>query len=545
MDNYGQNQFGIGQQPQFAQPGAGVQYNPMFNNMGVPEMPAAQPDQVNPNEWQLLCDKDHPEVEAEIRILPRGLEGVQGSMWPHVNSRVHYLKTRDGKRWGDAVVCRENLPDPTRKRGKAYCPLCDKVWNRYYDYKNKYGEKAVKELQISGNLATDDIYVNVLVIKDYVNPANNGQIKIWHAKSKQWDKVMSALPANNTDKNGNVRQQYTGTPKYIGIPWHVLQGSTFHLKGVWDTTKSFTSGGVVHTGVAVWEGSYFDPNPTPIATSNETIMSILGQCFNLSEYEKPVKSVEEVEKIALDFFAAYDGPIAAMPDTNNNFGANGYPAYAQQPMYGQQPGMQPGMQPASPSPYMPPQRKTTIGNAGALFNTASAPNYGVPPQQMNPRQNMFGQGQPNFGAPNAMPNAAAPASAPFGQFGAPAQGQMPGAAPAPNAVPGPAAVTPQFGAPAPAGAPGATPSFGQFGAPAAPMGAPAGNAFNASPAAPAPTQVATPTPYTPPAAPEPQAMPNFAAPAAPQPSTNVGVPMAQPAGNAPVFQAEDGTDLPF
>ena len=515
-----QNQFGIGgqqqfAQPQFTQPGAAPQFNSMFAGMGgVPETPAGQGAPADPNEWQLQCDAQHESVEAIIRILPRGLAGVQNNLWPHVNCKKHYLKKRDGQRWGEGpIICRGNIPDPNAKYGKAYCPLCKETWDRYYKIKNTYGEQAAKDSGISGNLSVDDIYVNVLVINDFVHPENNGQIKIWHAKTKQWDKVMAALPERNVNKNGQAKQQYTSTAKYVGVPWNVLTGAVFHLKGTWDTTKAWGT----HKGAAVWDASEFDPMPTPLASNDEGIMQYLNQCHDLSKYELQPKSTEELEGVTRSFYAAYDGAPAQAVDNNNNIAANGYPAYQQPAPFGQQfaqPGQGGTMPAATPSAYVPPQPKTTVGNAGAFFNNPAAPNYAQPQQSayVNPAA---APAQPSaFAAPGvapvqqsafAAPQAAPQFAAPTPQFVAPAA--APAAAPVQQSAFATPAAAPQanFGAPTPQAAP-------QFGVPGA-----------------APAQ---PAAYTPPAAPAPQ----------PTPFGNA------PVGGAPAattIQVDDDADLPF
>jgi hypothetical protein len=370
---------------------------------------------------------------------------VQGNLWPHVNCRKHYLKKRDNQRWGEGpIICRGNIPDPNAKYGKSYCPLCKETWDRYYKIKNTYGEQAAKDSGISGNLSVDDIFVNVLIINDFVHPENNGQIKIWHAKTKQWDKVMAALPERNVNKNGQAKQQYTSTAKYVGIPWHVLSGAIFHLKGTWDTTKAWGT----HKGAAVWDASEFEPMATPLAQSDEGIMQILNQCHDLSKYELQPKSVEELEGVTRSFYAAYDGAPAMAADNNNNIAANGYPSYQQPAPYGQpqyaQPG-QGGVMPAStPSAYVPPQPKTTVGNAGAFFNNPAAPNYGQP----QPQQSAYVA--PNAGAPAPQSAFATPGAAPVQQSAFVTSGAVPGAAPVQqSAFATPAAPQPNFGTPAP------------------------------------------------------------------------------------------------
>ena len=484
-----QNQFGIGGQPQFAQPGAATQFNSMFANMGVPETPAGgQAAPADPNEWQLQCDAQHENVEAIIRILPRGLAGVQGNLWPHVNCRKHYLKKRDGQRWGEGpVICRGNIPDPNAKYGKSYCPLCKETWDRYYKIKNTYGDQQAKDSGISGNLSVDDIFVNVLILNDFVHPENNGQIKIWHAKTKQWDKVMAALPERNVNKNGQAKQQYTSTAKYVGIPWHVLSGAIFHLKGTWDTTKAWGT----HKGAAVWDASEFEPMATPLAQNDEGIMQILNQCHDLSKYELQPKSVEELEGVTRSFYAAYDGAPAMAADNNNNIAANGYPSYQQPVQYGQQQYAQPGqggaMPASTPSAYVPPQPKTTVGNAGAFFNNPAAPNYAQP----QPQQSAYVD--PNVGAP-----------APQSAFATP--GAVPGAAPVQqSAFATPAAPQANFGTPSPQQA------APQFAAPAA-----------------QPAQQ-----YVPPAAPT------------PQPNQFAGAPAVGGTPAGVTVQVDDDSDLPF
>jgi hypothetical protein len=468
-----QNHFGIGGQPQFVQLGVASQFNSMFTNMGVPETPVGgQAVPTDPNEWQLQCDAQHESVEAIIRILPRGLAGVQGNLWPHVNCRKHYLKKRDGQRWGEGpVICRGNIPDPNAKYGKSYCPLCKETWDRYYKIKNTYGEQQAKDSGITGNLSVDDVYVNVLILNDFVHPENNGQIKIWHAKTKQWDKVMAALPERNVNKNGQAKQQYTSTAKYVGIPWHVLSGAVFHLKGTWDTTKAWGT----HKGAAVWDASEFDPTATPLAQNDEGIMQILNQCHDLSKYEIQPKTVEELEGVTRSFYSAYDGAPAMAADNNNNIAANGYPSYQQPVQYGQQQYAQSGqggaMPASTPSAYVPPQPKTTVGNAGAFFNNPAAPNYGQSQQStyVDPNAGVPVQQNPGvapvqqsvFATPVAVPGAApvqqsaiATPVAPQANFGTPAPQQA-----APQYVP-PAAPIPQpnqfAGAPAVGGTPAGT-----------------------------------------------------------------------------------------
>ena len=445
-------QFGVGQQ--FAAPATGTQFNSMFNNMGMPETPAtgvAQAEPQDPNEWQLQCDAQHTDVEAIIRVLPRGLEGVKANMWPQVNCRKHYLKTRDGKRWGERyTVCRGNIPDPSSKYGRAYCPLCSNIWDRYYKLKNQFGDKVAKDSGITGNLPNDDIKVNALVIQDFVNPENNGQIKVWTAKKKQWEIVMAALPEKNVGKEGAVKQTYTSTPKYVGIPWHPIQGANLVLHGTWDSTKEFNG----RHGCAVWEASKFEAMPTPLGPNDDAIIGILNQCHDLSKYDIQPPSVEELDKIQAAFFAAYDGAAAAAPDNNNNIAPNGFQSYQQPPQYGA-PAAQGNtpqyMAASAPSAYVPPQPKTTVANAGTFFNNPQAPNYAAPaapaPQPAAPaapaQQSMFASapmGMPNAGAPAPMSAPAAPAQpAPYTPPAAPAPAPAPtfAAAPQPAAPGGP------------------------------------------------------------------------------------------------------------
>ena len=531
-----QNQFGIGGQPQFNQPGAAPQFNSMFANMGVPDTPEPVVDH---NLWQLQCDNQHDNVEAIIRILPRGLAGVQQNLWPHVNCKKHYLKLRDKKtKWGSGpIVCRTNIPDANERFGKAKCPLCDALWTRYHGIKNSWGEQAAKDSGITGNLPNDDIYVNVLVIRDCVHPENNGQIKVWHAKPKQWDKVMSALPERNVNKNGQAKQQYTTTTKYVGIPWHVLTGSVLHLVGTWDSTKVYdTSKGTQH-GAAVWDSSYFEPTPSPLANSDQEIMAILDACHDLSKYDAAPPEVAELDAITRNYFAAYDGAAAQAADNNNNIGPNGYPTYQQPAPYGQQqgqfaqPGVGMGTMPAStPSAFVPPQPKTTVGNAGAFFNNPSAPNYNQP-QSAYVTPGAAPAQQNGFATPAASPAPqsafATPGAAPTQKsaFATP-QFATPGATPTAFATPGAA---PAQAAPAPQSAfatPGAAPQS-NFGVPT-PQATPQFAVPGAAPAA----QPAPQTSYVPPAAPAPQATP-FA-----------GAPVGGAAAGTTI-QVDDDTDLPF
>jgi hypothetical protein len=242
---------------------------------------------------------------------------------------------------------------------------------------------------------------------------------------------------------------------------------------------------------------------TPLAQNDEGIMQILNQCHDLSKYELQPKSVDELEGITRSFYAAYDGSPAMAADNNNNIAANGYPSYQQPAQYGQPQYAQPaqgGAMPAStPSAYVPPQPKTTVGNAGAFFNNPAAPNYAQP----QPQQSAY----VTPGAAPAQQSAfATPGAAPVQQNAFAAPGAAPGAAPVQqSAFATPAAPQANFGAPAPQQA------APQFVAPAA-----------------QPAQQ-----YVPPAAPTPQ--PNQFAGAPGVGGTPAGV----------TVQVDDDSDLPF
>ena len=273
----------------------------------------------------------------------------------------------------------------------------------------------------------------------------------------------------------------------------------FHLKGTWDTTKAWGT----HKGAAVWDASEFDPMATPLAPNDDGIMQILNQCHDLSKYELQPKSSEELEGLTRSFYAAYDGAPAQAVDNNNNIAANGYPTYQQPAPFGQQfaqPGQGGTMPAATPSAYVPPQPKTTVGNAGAFFNNPAAPNYAQPQPQ-----------QSAYVTPGAVPAQQSayvtPGAAPVQQSAFATPGAVPGAAPVQqSAFATPAAPQANFGTPAPQQA------APQFGVP---------SVAQAQPAA-----------YTPPAAPTPQPTPFGNAP--------VG---GTPAGTT--IQVDDDAELPF
>jgi hypothetical protein len=266
----------------------------------------------------------------------------------------------------------------------------------------------------------------------------------------------------------------------------------------------------------VWDASEFEPMATPLAQSDEGIMQILNQCHDLSKYELQPKSVEELEGVTRSFYAAYDGAPAMAADNNNNIAANGYPSYQQPAQYGQQQYAQPGqggtMPASTPSAYVPPQPKTTVGNAGAFFNNPAAPNYGQP----QPQQSAY----------------VTPGAAPVQQSAY----VTPGAAPAQQsafATPG-AAPAPQSAFATPGAVPGAAPvQQSAFATPAAPQ---------ASFGAPAPQQAAPQF-----AAPAAQPAQQYVPPAAPTPQPNqfAGAPGVggTPAGTS--IQVDDDGDLPF
>ena len=450
-----------------------------------------EPKEKDPNLWKPVCTKESPDYAAVVRILPQGMVGAQNpTMRPEIHVLKHYLKNRAGKQWGEPVLCRHMVPDPTT--GKASrCPLCDSIWNRYNLIKDTQGQAAAKNFGVGKFLPQEEIYANILFRNDENQPQNINQVKVWQATTHQWELAETPLPENEKSpkrkkKDAQDSQQNQGQAKKVhkiarksdtGVKFHpsnVIEGADFTIIAEWDDTKVIGTGDNARNGIPDYDGSYFADQTTPLAMrqvqmqdgsiqwvpDEAAICNILSQCHDLNQYRGTVLGEQEMIALTERFWAEYDGTTPGQQNNVQPTTYNGQMAMAQQNQQAYAPYQQASYVQQGQIPNTPPAAKVSNGNAVAFMAPQNQQTSYVQPQYQAPAQNAapaFNAAQPQYQAPvqqNVQPQPAMQNTAP--SFNAQPQYQAPAQNTAPvqttptqsTYVPPPATAAPQNTAPA-------------------------------------------------------------------------------------------------
>jgi len=161
----------------------------------------------------------------------------------------------------------ENCPSTHKKP----CPVCD--------YNKKFWEKYSKEearAMIGKKLGNKSYYANILVVKDSVNPENNGRVFVYQFGMKIYNKILSALKPTNDMIEAGI--------KPINI-FDLTAGANFVM-------KIKTVGGYTN-----YDDCFFQ-NPEPISGDDKELERIYNGIISLGEFVEPsaFKTYEQLEE---------------------------------------------------------------------------------------------------------------------------------------------------------------------------------------------------------------------------------------------------------
>lgn len=246
------------------------------DNAPVPEQQnAGQKDQ---RFWKPTIKNKEKEYQAQIRPLPRGIEGIKNKLHPSVTLQTHHLKSLKHKVFL-TIKCPKTLGE------SEYCPICEAAWGIYNAGKSVNDKLMMKEG--TGRLSTESHLMNIFVRNDITQPANTGLVKIWEHTKKQNTVLFAPTKDVATDPN---KKSLKKVEKFF--PYSPRTGRDYVVIVTENPENQMAS----------YESSEWDSEGlTPLAGSDEEIMAILDKCYDLNEFISDIPSVEVLAQKYTEF----------------------------------------------------------------------------------------------------------------------------------------------------------------------------------------------------------------------------------------------------
>lgn len=199
--------------------------------------------------WSLKRDKNE-NGSALIRLLPDSnlnplvkiSEYSFKKLDPSTNKYLYYIKS------SPATI---GLPCPANER-----------WN----YLNKKSSLTPEEKEVKDLLKIKNTYIcNILILKDPVNPENNGKVFLWKFGSKLLEKFQSVLEPTEKDKEVGVKPIELFNP----------------VKGANILLKAQKSDGYINYNSSTIQES------TSLVETEKELKDLLSKTYDLQEFLKP------------------------------------------------------------------------------------------------------------------------------------------------------------------------------------------------------------------------------------------------------------------
>lgn len=153
--------------------------------------------------------------------------------------------------------------------GNEDCPICSYCWDNFNEGKEAGLANDSKEQKSFLKFAPNDHFItNIMVIKDELNPQNEGKVFLFEYKA-QLAKLIKT-ETNPTDKE----VQYKGKTKFNA--WDVFNGRNFVL--------TLTSGKFTDNGYPSWTESFFAAENTPLVESEDEFKELLEKTHDINEF---------------------------------------------------------------------------------------------------------------------------------------------------------------------------------------------------------------------------------------------------------------------
>lgn len=244
-----------------------------YNKVSIKTLQERSPKQVkNEDEdddrfWNLKEDNSGS-GSAIIKLLPtKELDGND-----YIEIARHYFQKPSNK-W-IVTIC-PNTHGGLDADGKYVnkCPICEynsELWS--------IGTQEAKDL--ASRRGKNRIYIcNVLIIKDSIQPENEGKIFLWKFKRTMEKIIKAKFPKPITNKKGEIVDwDYGSDDDPLFNPFNLIESANLKLKF---HTESVLIGGVMRK-VQKYDQSSFSDKITPIKDESK-IEKILSKCYDLKE----------------------------------------------------------------------------------------------------------------------------------------------------------------------------------------------------------------------------------------------------------------------
>jgi hypothetical protein len=245
--------------------------------------------------------------QAVMRLLPQGIEGLKNQKPFYVKQMVHYIK--EG---GKTIVekCRKTLGE------EEHCPFCEANW-AMYNLGKKNNDEAMKKRATARAPVTSYI-ANFYVRQDGINPNNNGKVVLYEYRQTIQDLLMIPIVGEKKTAPDTLIQGINLNNKpEVGrfVPYNPVQSKDLYLIVNEDPKTTFPS-----YISSTWANEF-----SSLAQTEEQIIGILNQCYDLNEFTSDVKSVEAmtirlndlVQEFPSMFVIGGASPAQAAPQHNN------------------------------------------------------------------------------------------------------------------------------------------------------------------------------------------------------------------------------------
>lgn len=201
--------------------------------------------------WKPTLDKSG-NANFVIRFLPP----PEGETLPWAQLYKHYFEGPNGDKYVENSLTTIRQPDPVGELNR-------KLWAE--------GEGSAGQEQARKQKRKLDFYSNILVIKDPVNPENEGKVFLYRYPKKIYDKIQACL-----------KPAYADDPEFD--PTDFWTGANFRL-------KIKTVGGYWN-----YDDSVFGPQ-TALSADDDELDAIYKQCYSLEAFTAPdqFKTYEELK----------------------------------------------------------------------------------------------------------------------------------------------------------------------------------------------------------------------------------------------------------
>jgi len=250
--------------------------------------------------WKPTLTKERKEYQACVRMLPRGLAGLENKLSPTLEQHTHYIKERVGTKPDGSPIFMSLTVKCRKSLGKnEKCPICDANWLMYNTQVKELKDKAYARRNVISHVG------NFLIRNDLIQPENSGTVRLWEHTDKMNTRLLDPIRPDVLDDAVKGFKK----KKERFAPYAPYNGRDFYTI----VTENPSN------GIASYDGSYWDEEGlTDLAPSEDEIMAILEQCHDLSEFIQNVQSPEELSKLFNDFMAKLDEKTQT---SNQNFGA--------------------------------------------------------------------------------------------------------------------------------------------------------------------------------------------------------------------------------